>query len=276
MLDILHDYLNRAATPEEKLLLANALESLENVGLENYEHAIEEIILMEDEVDSDATLDALKKLVRALQYQVLSMHSLQVSEEASMSFITDLIDGIMLIQNYENHGEIQQILSLDITVRERFCELMQIVTNHSVDELLLYIEHVPPGLLQRLHEQEEHEESIETEESIALRNAQIARFRAYETYLPEGAPAKIRALLAAGVGVGHPYALYAGTVGNGFEQLQVDEIAEEMFGMAIISSDGAERPATVIKQHIEEYIANPETITAVMARVHQLVTGFKA
>lgn len=275
MLDLLSDYLNGNATPEERIMIENALDALNGIGVDNYENVIEEILNTDDEVDQGVTLDAIVSFIKTLLYQVLKDHAIKVSEEATMRFLTDIVDGIMLIQNYEGRSEIQQTLSLELSVRERFCELMTIVTNYAVDELLIYIEDVAPSLLAKLRDSEEEEEEFESDETILTRRSIIHRFQQYDAFLPEGAPAKVRALLTCGIGVGKPYSLYAGTVGVKFEQMLPTEIAEEMFGMALLSSDGASRPIDTIKQHIEEYIANVETITQVMAHVTKLVTGFK-
>jgi hypothetical protein len=115
----------------------------------------------------------------------------------------------------------------------------------------------------------------EDDEVAQDRKSKIHVFQLYHVWLPDGAPSHVRSMLKKGVDVGMPYLVYANVIGDRFEQMEPGDIAEEMFGMALISCDGCVRPAEIVKEHLEQFVANADTITAVMARISLLVTGFK-
>lgn len=273
MLTLLSDYLDMAGTPEEKIQIEHAFAIFEKIELEDYEEGFKEIVMCEDMVDAGDTLNGIVQLTKALQHQILHDHAVYLSEDCSVEMLTNVIAGILDLQQSEEFVHIKETASKDAPVNEVFCELMQLVTKYSVEELLPHMDRVSPMFFTKVKEMnvsDDLEDDVIAMERVKL----LHRFRLYDIWLPDGAPAGVRNMIKRGVDVGMPYTVYAGVVGSGFEQMEPDVIAEEMYGMAIISIDGNSSPGEIIKENMERYIANADTITAIMARVNQIVTGF--
>lgn len=268
MLDLLSNYLKQATSPEEKDSFQVVCDAFDKIGLDDYEDAIEEIIYSEDNVEAGQVMFDLSNLLRAQAHQVLKMHAITFDEHTSLKMLGDLINGIVDLPNHEELKHILGIANSDSNLRERFCELMAIVTPYPAEVLLQHVEEVSPSFMIRLLElpEEEQDEALFTPD----RQEKIAKFQLYCAHLPEGMPAYIGGMLKKGIDVGMPFTVYAGAVGITFEQMLPEQIAEEMFGMALVSSDGCNNPLQTVKEHLEEYLANPETITSVTARLTKI------
>jgi len=273
MLELLSDYLKQAAPPEQRNEYQVICDALDKIGLEGYEDAIEQIILEEGMVDAGDVMFQLNNLLRAHGHQVLRMHAITFTEETSLKMLGDIISGIVDLPDHEERKHIVAIAQADSNIRERFCDLMAIVAPYQQDVLLHYVVSVSPSFMAKIVDlaEEEMDEAlfdVDRQEKIAL-------FQTYSAYLPEGMPVRIGTMLRHGSDVGMPYTVYAGVIGSDFEQMPPDQIAEEMYGIALVSGDCAGNPTQTIKDHLEEYISNPDTIVAVMARVNKINIEFK-
>lgn len=277
MLDLLSDYLNHATTPEEKHVIANALEALDEVGKDNYEYGIEEILNTDDEVDAGSTMQSITDLIRGQLYQVMRDFGITLSEDCNLQLLGDIVRGMTVLSNYDRPRELVDATNSQARVREVFCEIMAMVTKYSVEDLLPFVEEVPDGFLARLKHNEDAEAADEGPD-LDERRERIHAYHKYEIYLTNegGAPAYLTNMLRSGVGVSLPFILYAKSMTIPFELLSPKAIAREMFGMALVSSDGYDRPSDTVKAHIEEFITSPEVIVAVMAEVRALVLGYQS
>lgn len=273
MLELLSDHLKQAAPPEQYNEFQVLCDALDKIGLEGYEDAIEQIILEEDMVDAGDVLFQLTNLLRAHAHQVLRMHAISFTEDASLGMLGEVINGIVDLPDHEERKHIVAIAEADSNIRERFCDLMAIVTSYQQDVLLHYVVSVSPSFMTKIVDlaEEEMDEAV----FAVQRQEKISLFQIYSAYLPEGMPVRIGQMLRHGSDVGMPYTVYAGVIGTDFEQMPPEQIAEEMFGIALVSSDGSAAPVQTIKDHLEEYIANPDTIVAVMTRVNKINVEFK-
>jgi hypothetical protein len=274
MLTLLSDFLDMATTPEEKIRIEDAFAAFDRIGLDDYEQGFEQIIECRETDDATLTMDAVLQLVAELQHKILSMHLIFMTEDTTMRMNTNLIHGLMDLQEHEERAAIKSIVALDMPTREVFCELMAFVTEYTVDTLLEFVKEVSPSLIARIKEIRA-DDDLEGEEVASERKALIDKFTRFDLYLPNGAPSFTRDMLKQGVDVGMPFTVYAAQMGNNFEQLDPAIIAEEMFAMALVSIDGNTSPLNIIKDNLDRYVSNADTMTAVMTRVIQLTTGFK-
>lgn len=274
MLDLLRDYLNQVSTPEVGLQVEKACQALEKIEADDYEYQIEEYLQLDDTVEPGVTEQRILALLYNQLHDVLHDHAIWLSVDMNMDMLADIVLGLIDLQQHEEKTQLIAATGDDITVNERFCELMRFVTRYEVEELLPHVNMVSPSFINMLQQQEEEAQEFEPEEVMADRRQKIETFLRYDASLPEGAPATMKDVLRSGVDVGLPFQLYIGLVGEQFEKMQTEEIAETVFGFAMISFDGASDPVGTIKAHLETYLSNPDTITAVVAMVQQLMARF--
>lgn len=274
MLDLLSEYLNVAATPEDKVVIGNAMEVLEQIGHEDIEYVIEELLNTDDEVDAGATLQSIQDLVMSHLHLVMRLNGVTMDQSTNMRMMTAAVRGVMDLNDHEDRKSLIDVTDDRAPVREVYCELLAMVTQYPVDEWMVLVEEVQDGIINRLRELEDSD-AIEDDGELDVRRERIHAFRQYDIYLTPfgGAPKLLSNMLRSGLDVALPFILYAKSIPIQLEQLKPAEIARELFGMAIVSNDGYTNPYDTIKSNIEEFVSSPDVITRTMIEVRNLQTG---
>lgn len=274
MLDILRDYLNANATPEMVKAIDEAHQAFDRIDLQDYDTGFNNILMEDGNNDSGATMGKIVQLTLNNQYYILNEFAIQPVDEQPISRLTELINGVLDIETYEDKDMVSHILSTTMSSEEKFCELFALVSIHTVDEMLPFIGSVGNSLLVRINDlvsrkQKEQLGEKETAEEQTL----ITRFQCFQAY--SQVPARLtEKLLTTGIGVGMPFMVYANTIGRMFETLDPEIAAHEFIAMALISSDGSGNPQKIIATNIEHFIADVDTITKIDIIVTNFMLGF--
>lgn len=277
MLDLLSAYLNTATTVEEKHHIAVADRALVRAQLD-YEHVIEELLALDDDADSGVTLQSILAVYRTQLFHILTLHAVQVNDDISLKMLANLVTGLLDIDNYDNPQQLLAIADEEAPTIEKFCILMEQVTQHNADELMQYVEDVSDTFLIRLksiNQAEQHED----ENELMQRRERIHAFHKFEIYLESvgGAMSLLPNVLRSGVNPSMPFVIYAKLIDNlsSLEGLPPRAIARDLFGAALVSEDGHANPGETVKACLEQFVSNPQTVSQVMVEVRQLMIGYQ-
>lgn len=272
MIDILNDYLNGAASAEIKELIEDAHNTFDRIGLPNYEDGFVEILMLEDTVDIQDTLFNIINLTKTLQKQILKEHEIELVDEASITIYTLFINGLLDIQEYADKATMYKAISIDGNSKELLAEALSLVTHKNADELLSEIESVGDSLIGLIKDNLEEPDDINNSNDYLLKQDYITNFRVFCIYINRDDLDIIR-LISDGLDVGFPFTVYANMISDTLESKNIDIVAAELVGIAIISSDGHENPISIIKSHIEQYISDIDRITRILISVNELLLG---
>lgn len=275
MQDVLRDYIVDSATPELAQALIEAHTVFDRIDQPEYEGGFEEILMMDDLTDENGTLTAIVNLTTSLQHQILSEHAVSLSDTADMEMATVFITGILDVETYDNKTQLLQTASLDGFPEEVFAEVMALVSKHNAEELLPYIEVVSPTVITAIKDLATEETPLaDTEEE---RQAKLDALLSFNHFLHAYGNKRlaIAKLLMQGLDVGYPFSVYIGMVGRDLESMKPEQAAQELVGMALISSDGRTNPLNVIKQNIDHYIADVDMITKINVIVSNYIMGMQ-
>src|ERR1035437_4751127 len=120
MLDILDTYLTTSVTPELKTTIAEAHTAFDKIGLDNYDNDFEAILLMNDSVNTNDTVDDIIRLTKDIQADIFKEHEIQLVDDITIEMATLFINGIMDIQHYANKAEMLKTVTLDLNANEVF------------------------------------------------------------------------------------------------------------------------------------------------------------
>lgn len=261
MLDILRDYITEKATPEMLALLEMSFATFERIELQDYERQYEEI-LMTAEDEAFAEQDPLTRIINLtleLQNKILRDHAIVLTDEATLEFHDQVISALLDLQQREMTDELLTTLSMDGSPEELFAELLGLFLPHAPDEILLNLQSVDAFAITRIRAYIER--AMSTVEEVIQDNAPyIEALRKLE--LVGVKPAKL--LFVQNVmPLGIPFVHYIDWIGHGLEQLSIEKAAHELLGMALASSDGVNNPRGVIKDNIDRYVSNIDSITKI-------------
>jgi hypothetical protein len=279
MLDILRDYLVEATSPENVDAIEKAHEAFDRIGLQDYNPGFEQLLMINDESDQGDTLGGIIDLTKSLANGILKQHSITVSDEATVSILTEFIDALVELQQASDHiPEILKICAQKHDPEELFSELVALVGSQEAEHYLVDLVYVSDALITRIeelaHAQEfgtHNEEDSERE----FRETRITRFNRFMHFLmdPELAISKIAHM---GIDAGYPYVVYANMIGREFEELDAESAAQNMLGMAFYSGDGFGNPQGVIKTEMDNLVSDVNKITQIDIAVSDLLVRFQA
>lgn len=275
MLDVLDDYLKDATTPELRDSISEAHDAFDLLGLEDYDYAFNEIIMMANNDASGDTVMRIVALTREMQKEVIGRFAVKVTDDISVEHATILINGIALLPGYENQVEVFRIAQLPLCPEERFAEMIALVTSESVDHILTFVKSVSEAFVERVKDNASGAEKVDiTPEQIAFRNDRIEVFKALQGFLMKPIVFVAR-MLTDGMDVGLPFMMYAYSIGRKFESMNPEIAAEELVAMALLSADGRDRPAAIIHENLENLVFDTEKITKIDIAVTNILLRFK-
>lgn len=272
MLNILDDYLSGAATPEQKESIRRAHELFDSYGNDTYEEGFTSLLMEDGNVDTGATLQSIIQLTRSLQYQILEQHGLVITEDAGINALNVFLTGLRLIPDYDNAAVLMSFLNTQYGPQEIIAECIGLVTGTSADHLLTEIAGVDPAILQLMVTKLDRASvlDVDSDETIVMKRERIARYKLFV----EGSQIqhlKVAYLLENGMDVGHPYQVYLNLIGQDFDEMEAQAIANELIAMAVISSDYAYSPRAAISEHIEQFVSDLNKITKIDILVGDLL-----
>lgn len=274
MLDILNGYLVDAAPNELRIVISEACDAFDKLDLPNYEDGFTDILMANEDVDIADTVPNIVNYITSLQKQILKEHQVELVEDTSISTYTIFINGIFDISNFTDKQLLLKTASLELDTCEVFAEVLSLVTNKTTEELLFSIETVSPFCIGSIKDLAEDivEELPEVERVVRLKH--ITDFNTYCDYI-KTRNLDIVKMIESGLDVGFPFIMYADIIGRDLESKSIERAAQELFGMAVISSDGCQNPAAIINENIDKYISNIDTVTRITMLVTDYVLGLQ-
>jgi hypothetical protein len=231
--------------------------------------------MMDGDADQGSTLASIVDLTRRFMTELLRMHEITLDPDTSLHMLTVFLNGILDIQNYDNYQTVIDTCSMDGNPQEKLAELLALVTKYTVEELLSCMEDVNFVLINRLKEMalQNDKPPLSVEEQGEI-NFYMDKLRRFHNYTMQ-AKLKILDLIKNGLPVGFPFLTYMGLIGREIEEMPVDLAAWELYAMALISNDGTNNPQGIIKEHLENYISDPNKLTKVDIKLREITLGMQ-
>lgn len=275
MLDILRDYMVEAADPVNFDAVRDAHSQFERIGLENYEQDFETLLMTNENVDAGETVIYINQLTTEFQAKILEEHGVRLNDPPSMPVATTIIRGLLDLQNFEGKTDVIRAAQSAPQAEEALCEVLALVTDKSAEELLVEIEFVSGALIQRIIEQAEAEQPHENDdEETIFRRQRVNEFRRFCEFVGTN-DFEAYKILQRGVDVGFPFTVYARLIDRDFERFPVETAAINLVALCLISSDMHDTIQAGVADHIDEFIANPDTVTKVTIAVTDLLVRFQ-
>lgn len=275
MLDILDQHLSDACTPELKEAIRQAHELFDIYGLDTYEDDFVEILMTGEATDTGKTVEEITQLTRALQFKILLQHQLIINEDAPVSVLNIFLRGLLHLPTYDDAATLFGLLDMTGDTLEIVAECLALVTGQSPDHLHTYIENASDRILQDMAIHLDKGSFSTSDEDFVLKGDLIERYKHF-IEVTSIAQLKLAHLIEGGLDVGHPFKVYLNLLGQEFEMMKPQYIANELIAMAVISSDAGGNPRGAIKDTIEQYVSEIDKITQIEIHVGDLLLKLNA
>jgi hypothetical protein len=274
MLDILQQYLNECASPEDAAVLGAAQDVFDKMGLETQDMGYEQILILADNSDPGETLTSIYNLTRQLQDSLLHQHGVRVIDYCPIGIQTDMLNALLEIPELEDKHDVIAIAKQPLNALEVFAELVEKVTQHDAHNLLTHLDFVSQSLITQVAEIADQDQFKQDDEVERLaKQGRIAKFKLFMDFA-QSKHSDIQKLVAQGVDAGFPFAMYVNLIGRDFEAMEIPEASINLLGMALLSEDGALNPQALISDRLELLIADPDRLTKVSMAIREMLLRF--
>jgi hypothetical protein len=276
MLDILDNYLNDVATPEQALSVRNACAIFEEVNDLEYEGKYEEYLMIDDNADAGATLEAILDYTRVRCIALLERFGVEASEECYLSHLVRYLRVLLLLPDNEAREEILRIAGQDGSNLDRFAELVEFQDGYSASLVLTEITVVDQNVIPNLLiEMSKTDTIIELDEGES-RRAKRARRDQYLSFVQFSKIRQLRlaTLLHRGLDADYPLDVYLNMLQGEFDELDPQSIAAEMVACAFLSSDAHTNPLVVLRAKLDKYISDIDKVTKVDTEIRHYIQTF--
>jgi hypothetical protein len=277
----LDNFLENALPAEKYRLYVDIISYLESIEYDTIESELLNLIFMSigDENEKvpkpeSTCVDEIYGHLRECMISQLSQSGVTANEDVTLKDVYDLAIGLFHIDTHEDISGILACCSLDDPPIHKLAEVLQLVTTVNGDHWLTVIDTVQPEVIKRIIDMSK--QTIDSEyQEMELTAEYLQKIRIYSEYCVEKGETNLEIFrLVQRVILGQSFELYLKTnvLHDLFEGNEMDKLAKEMYGMALISNDASKDPVGAIRTIIEQYIEDTTRIITLNSEV-QLVNA---
>lgn len=282
MLDAsISNLIEMAATDERATLLKDCIMFLESMEYDSLQAELLNIIyesFANDEAiekPESVIMDEIHlKLVGAFIDQLRS-NGIEVDPDAKLKDLYDLTVGISHIPTYEDMGSIVAACGSDDGPVDQLSEILQLVTTISSEHWHTVVEDVSKQLISTIIEYGGARANDEYDQ-IEATDRYLSKLRAYSEFVDKLDRKLAFFELVESNKLGLPFTKYidSGVVSEYFDGNEMDKLAMELYGMALMSADGNADPVTAIRNTAEQYINDPARLLNINIEAGKINAAF--
>jgi hypothetical protein len=205
----------------------------------------------------------------------LRISGVSVEEHTTLKDVFDLAVGIAQISTHEDVASIIATTGSDDGPIDKLAEILQLVTSQPADHWIISLESVSPQLIQRISElsvltvNDEYEQMETTAEYLQ-------KLRIYAEYVRTIERDLLMFELVETNVLGSDFETYinSGKIHDLFEGNEMDKLALELYGMALMSNDAKNDPPAAIRAVIEKYLSDATRIVKLNVEVGKVNVAF--
>jgi hypothetical protein len=237
--------------------------------------------MLDDAVDHGETVQNIYDCTRNWQVNVLKMLGIEVSEDSRVDHLTRLLNGVHTVETFEDPFLILERGGLELQPVELLAEILAVTSHIPPEDWLVDLEDVSQMLIQKILENASQHATIINNAKVEEDTHRKKYITTYKDFRRNLIHNRTKAVLLMdkyfeqGMDVGYPYVVYLNLTGAQIGTLEAIDCAANMISMALISTDGHDRPREVIKAHLEHYIQDLDVLTKVDIAVNELLLRFQ-
>jgi hypothetical protein len=267
VLDLLRNYLNGAVHPDLVNEFVKADKVFQTFSLQetDYDDIYTDILMTIDQKDAHDTTAELISITSEMLVSIMKQHSITVADNLPLGKLVLLAQSIWAMQNYDTPSTLLAIVYQHEPPEDLFSELVEATIGVSAELAMTWIVKVDIAFINAVREYANEQEAAILNMDEGEAPTQYAENMRRFLRLLKDPPLRIVDAIRRGMKVGFPFKIYADAVLRDAESLEINQIANELIGMALISSDGSVDIRATINKHLEEYVHNTDTIVRVQS-----------
>lgn len=277
----LDNLLEATLTPERYKLFLDAIAYLESIEYETIQDELLNFAFAsmsdEEKIDKPETMiiDEMHRHITQCLMSQLRLTGVEVNDTASLKDCLDLSVGIGNIPAFEDLGSMIAATYLDETPSEKLAEVLSLVTSVPAIHWSDLLDEVSTDLIKTIQSYSSMTASSEYDEVERL-NEYLIKLRIYKEFTDQNERALIFYKLVENDKIGRNFEDYidTGILTDFFEGNEMDKLALELYGMALMSNDARADPPTAVRESIEKYLSDTVRIVKLNAEISLINANF--
>ena len=241
-------------------LIENLFHHFDDFGLPEYETEFYNILMTDNTVDISTTHDDFYNLVVDCTDRIFINHGIVLKPETRLRDRNELLDSLKVVQNLIDYSEIYLHLESDEDDLEKFALIVESTSMLRRTDVYDIIEELDSELVKTIRflvlKQIENEDTG----NIGYDNLKykiIDNARKFESFLNGKVSCGIQ-LMNQGLLLGEEFSTYVPYIEGYLQEMDERGIAETIYSVIILSSDGYVNPILTFKKNIELIPINPD------------------
>lgn len=277
----LDNLLEATLTPERYKLFVEAIAYLEGIEYETIQDELLnfafESMADDERIDKPESLiidDMHEHLVQCLTSQ-LRLTGIEVTDEATLKQRLDLAVAVGNIPAYEDLGSVISATYLDETNNEKLAEVLHMTTSIPAVLWSEILEDVSLDLIKTIQRFSVSTVNSEYDEVERL-SEYLQKLRIYKEFTDQSERTLLFYRLVETNKIGRNFEDYidTGILTDYFEGNEMEKLAFEIYGMALMSNDGRQDPPTAVRECIEKYLSDTVRIVKLNNEVSNVNSNF--
>lgn len=279
MYEALSAYLDAVATPEQKALCLESCYTLAEAGLDGPEDQIDQELAVTENIDGDFIVNLMENILIPYYRQVSLQFGITLTDEVSLKYVTDILKGLQLLENYDDPDTIVSLCQVDEDSAEILCDLLEIVGQYTSFDYHSQLDHVSHELIDKIAEIVQRPTVRDTEVNPSQEQIDRARVRvlAYLQMISEADGEWLRSRFREGLRLAMPFKTLCKAFHVDLEAAwsqSIDRACMDAVGLVLASDALPQELQPMLSDYAQNYFADISQSTAFRSQSQMLLKGF--
>ena len=260
-------------------IVDSASNLFDKFNVESYLDTYESVLTSTENNSDEENVAKLVQTIYKMLLELIRGFGVHLNEGLLISDLIYIVEGFSLFPDYEDTVLLQRIIDEDASDEEKIAELLALVTPLTVEHILTHIDYVNSSIFVSLTDYIKTDAISDNQTDITYKNKLIQRYVAYKTFANRDIYADSYYSNIDSVGeLFHIYLHLYLQQCNLLTEVTDDkltQLAYDLYGIAILSSDGFNNPYQVIKVNSHKLFNDLIAINKFEILTANLMQGFK-
>jgi hypothetical protein len=275
MMDKLKEYLAVSVHDSRANTILDALECLQRHGAVAAWTELGAILEYATDESTSAIVDAIEHILKVGQDQLLNAFCITMTDDIPMR--TLVLESILTMENWEDHDAIRHICDNMLDPVDSLGDLVELVQNHPSHQVAEHLVDVSPAFINNVGKlytpaNDADDVSNYTPPSVE----RVHYIRNYSTIYPNSVARQM--VTASKVQINTPINILLGQqklLLASYEPEAPQQAAIELLGLYLISDQGEDITASVIKEYLDQLYSDMDFITRCGSNVDNILNGVR-
>ncbi len=272
----LQNYLTQISSNETVDLFDRSIIIFDKYNVPDYMNIFDSTINSNSSSGADVILDYLQNDLNLLLNHLLVIQGVTLNDTATVSQTIDIVDALFEIPFYSDKSTLEKIIESDESDAVKFCQLMNLITTFSVEEVLSILDDVNENFIDNFKNQIKAVES-DLVDTVKIKKHAAAYMR-YRELILNNKPSYCDKFFTEAASIGLPYEDYVKQYlldKKDFldenDSTFINQISQDLVGLTALSCDGIDNPLPIIRKYLSEIFQDISATTKIDIAVSKIV-----